>query len=248
MIRKPVRPISGILLFLTAVSLFAQEPKIKISDDLDLVKISEHAWMHTSYVDFTGYAHFPANGLIYMEDDSAFIMDTPWNDDQTRDLLHYLKNSLNIDVKGVIVNHWHRDCMGGLQAVHEAGIPSIAYRLTAGLADSAGLPVPRVIFNDSLTLQLGNAELICYFLGEAHAHDNIVVWMPTEKILFGGCMVKGLNWNSLGNLKDANVDAWPHTLRRCLEKFPEAEIVIQGHGPYGGLNLIHHTLDILERN
>lgn len=72
------------------------------------------------------------------------------------------------------------------------------------------------------------------------------MWIPEEKILFGGCMLKALGWKGLGYLGDAVVEEWPKTLKKVLEAFPDARIVIPGHGDRGDLGLIHHTLRLLE--
>ena len=61
-------------------------------------------------------------------------------------------------------------------------------------------------------------------------------------------MVKSMNSSGLGNLSDANTQQWPLTLQKVKNKFPEAEIVIPGHGAFGGTELIDHTLNLLIRN
>jgi glyoxylase-like metal-dependent hydrolase (beta-lactamase superfamily II) len=75
-----------------------------------------------------------------------------------------------------------------------------------------------------------------------------VVWIPQEKILFGGCMLKALAWNGLGFTGDADVEEWPNTLNRLLEDFSGAEIVIPGHGDYSDLSLVYHTLELLKND
>jgi hypothetical protein len=48
------------------------------------------------------------------------------------------------------------------------------------------------------------------------------------------------------NHGDAHLDEWPGTLRRVLEIFPQSEIVIPGHGDYGDLSVVYHTLKLLD--
>ncbi|MCC8153382.1 MAG: hypothetical protein LIP01_03695 [Tannerellaceae bacterium] len=83
-------------------------------------------------------------------------------------------------------------------------------------------------------------------MGRGHATDNIVVWIPSEKVLYPGCMVKDLQATDLGNLSDADVEAWPGTIEKVIRKFPSAKWVIPGHGEAGGLELLYHTLDLLK--
>ena len=150
---------------------------------------------------------------------------------------------MRVSIEGVIATHWHVDCMGGLEAVHEAGIKSYAYKLTAEICKKENLPIPQITFQDSLIIGSNN-ELLLKYLGPGHTEDNIVVYIPSEKILFAGCMAKTLSWNSLGFTGDANIPEWPETLKKVINTFPEAKIVIPGHGESGGLDIIKHTLTL----
>ena len=138
--------------------------------------------------------------------------------------------------------------MGGLNEFHKAGINSYSHKLTREIAKSKNLPVPKFEFQNSLVLNLDDKKIICKYLGAGHTIDNIVVWVPAEKILFGGCMLKAVGWNSLGFTGDADLNEWPKTLRKLLVEFPESKIVIPGHGDYGDLGLVQHTLRLFERN
>lgn len=232
---------------LLSKTIFAQDLTIKISDDLELLRISENSYIHISYHDLENAPHFPANGLIYINNGKAFIIDTPWTNELTKILINWLKDSLEVAIEGVIVTHWHIDCMGGLTEVHNAGIKSYSHKLTREIAQSKKLPVPKIEFQDSLILNLDEQKIICKYLGAGHTIDNIVVWIPTEKILFGGCMLKALRWKGLGFTGDADLNEWPKTLKKLMKEFPESRIVIPGHGEYGDLSLVHHTIRLLEK-
>ena len=237
-----------LIFVLLSKTIVAQDSTIKISDNLELLKISESSYIHISYHDLENAPHFPANGLIYVNQGKAFIIDTPWTDEITKMLVNWLKDCLKVIVEGVIATHWHVDCMGGLNEIHNAGIKSYSHKLTREIAKSKNLDVPKFEFQDSLILNLNDQKIICKYLGAGHTIDNIVVWIPTEKILFGGCMLKALRWKGLGFTGDADLNEWPKTLKKLLKEFPESRIVIPGHGDYGDLSLIHHTIGLLEKN
>ena len=112
------------------------------------------------------------------------------------------------------------------------------------MAEKDGKPLPQTTFADSLTVTLGNTPIVLAYHGGGHTVDNIVAWLPEQHILFGGCLVKAAGAKNLGNTKEADLAAWPETLQRVLDAFPEAEIVVPGHGPYGGKELIFHTIDL----
>jgi len=111
-----------ILFIMRVIYLNAQleiNETIKISDDLELTRITENSYIHISYLITSNGRRVPCNGLIYVNRNEAFIIDTPVNDEITLDLIHWLKNNLSVNVTGVIVNHWHVDCMGGLNQIHK---------------------------------------------------------------------------------------------------------------------------------
>jgi metallo-beta-lactamase class B len=83
------------------------------------------------------------------------------------------------------------------------------------------------------------------YLGEAHSKDNIVTWVPKEKILFGGCMIKSLG-ASRGYLGDANLQQWSPTVEKVKKAFSNAAIVIPGHGSHGTTELLDYTIKMFQ--
>jgi metallo-beta-lactamase class B len=220
---------------------------IKICKDLELIKISENTFIHVSYANVSGYGRVSANGLIFINKSEAFLFDTPWTDSLTAVLVTYMKDQMKLKIKGFVPNHWHSDCMGGLGYLQIGGIESYANQRTIDIARANRLAFPVHGFVDSLQLKLGNKVIRCYYPGPAHTLDNIVVWIPSEKILFPGCMVKSINSTDLGNISDGDINAYPVTIEKVIKKFKTAEIVIPGHGQPGGLELLLHTLDLARK-
>ncbi len=239
-----------VILFMIRVTCSNAQPEtnetITISDDLELRKITGNSYIHISYLITPNGGRVPCNGLIYVNRDEAFIIDTPVSDEITLELINWLKNNLSVNVKGVIASHWHVDCMGGLNQIHKSGIKSYANELTCEIATSKNLPVPEFSFKDSLIINSGDKEIICKYFGAAHTVDNIVVWIPEEKILFGGCMVKASSATNPGNINDADMDNWPVTINKVIKRFGDAQIVIPGHGNYGGSELLYYTLNLIK--
>jgi metallo-beta-lactamase class B len=236
------------LLFASPLSVASSKDTIRIASDLQLVRINENAWIHISSMKGPRWPGAACNGLIFIDKNQAYMLDTPPDSNTTGLLIDYVQNRMKAQMQGVIVHHWHSDCMGGLSEVHKRGIKSYASKLTCQIAQSKNLPVPKYSFENSLTLKLGRKDIICRYFGEAHTPDNIVTWIPNEKILFAGCMVKDLQSTSLGNISDANVAAWPATLRKLRNEYSDAEFVIPGHGPCGGTDIIEHTRDLLAKH
>jgi metallo-beta-lactamase class B len=148
---------------------------------------------------------------------------------------------MKLQIAGFVPNHWHEDCIGGLNYLKSQKINSYANQLTIDIAKNKGLPVPDQGFKDSLRLSLGDKFIYCYFFGAAHSLDNIVVWIPSEEILFPGCMCKSLNSGNPGNVSDGDISEYPKTIDKVIQKFKSAKVVIPGHGPIGGPELLTHT-------
>jgi metallo-beta-lactamase class B len=231
-----------LLLLLLVISPVCQaQDVIRISGDLELIKISDNSYIHVSWSDLPDYGRVSANGLVLIDGNEAFLFDTPWNDSLTCILVSYLEEQMKLRIQGFIPNHWHEDCMGGLDCIKSHNIKSYANQLTIDIARSKGLPVPDEGFTDSLALRLGDRIIYCWYPGPAHSMDNIVVWLPSEKILFPGCICKSLDSRNLGNTADGDVTSYPETVDRIIDRFKEAEIIIPGHGSSGDQELLIHT-------
>jgi metallo-beta-lactamase class B len=219
---------------------------IKISSDIELIKLSENAYIHVTYSDLLKYGRFSSNGLIFINEKEAFLFDTPMTDSLTEILVSWLSDSMKLRIVGFVPNHWHNDCIGGLGFLQSRGIESYANQMTIDIARSKNLPIPKNGFKDSLDIHLGDKLIKCYYFGAAHSQDNIVVWIPSEQILFAGCMIKSLSSKDLGNMVDGDLKTYPETIHKLTDRFPNAKIVIPGHGLSGGLELIKHTSDLLK--
>lgn len=72
-----------------------------------------------------------------------------------------------------------------------------------------------------------------------------MVWIPRQKVLFGGCLVKRRG-GSRGYLAEADLAAWPETIRKVKAAYPQAEIVVPGHGSPGTLDYLDFTAEMIE--
>lgn len=236
-----------VLLFNSTVRCQTNSKKITINKDLEIVSLTPDTYIHISYAEFAGFGRVECNGMILRQGDKAFLFDTPPTEQLTRTLVDWITQTLKLKIVGFIPNHWHSDCIGGLSYLQSIGVQSYANQMTIDIARTKNLPVPTIGFKDSLSLKLGNTVIRCYYLGAGHSLDNIVVWIPNEKILFAGCLVKEISSKGLGNTTDGDLKAYPKTIDKVLHKFGDVKIVIPGHGAFGGIELIRHTKTLLMR-
>ena len=212
------------------------------SEDLVIQKISNHTFLHISYLDTEEYGRVPCNGALFIKEGEAIVLDTPANKEASVELIQWIEDENKASIKGVIATHFHEDCLGGLTTFHDKAIPSYANRQTLSLAKSRGFSLPQNGFDENLELIIGNQKVMTVFLGEGHTSDNIVCYIPSEKVLFGGCLIKAIGAGK-GNLDDANVDEWSETVKKVKARFAEAEYVIPGHGKMGGVELLDYTIE-----
>ena len=89
---------------------------------------------------------------------------------------------------------------------------------------------------------LGQYSFETYYPGEGHTADNIVIWFKKEKILYGGCLIKGADDENLGYLGDANVTAYASTLKNVQAKCRNPKFIIIAHSDWKNINSLNHSL------
>jgi len=220
---------------------FAANAQITSTDTslIKFIQLKPNVYQHISYLKTQTWGLVGCNGAVYIQGKEAIIFDTPTNDKSSEVLYESLAKS-GIKVVGVVVNHFHDDCLGGLKYFHKKGVKSYSSKLTQKFAKEDSVEVPLVGFENELKLKLGKKIITNVHLGAAHTRDNIVSYLDDEKVLFGGCMVKALEAGR-GYLGDADVTKWSETIEKVKKRFPKAEIVIPGHEDAGGQELLDYT-------
>lgn len=235
---------AGLAVLFLPVGLRAQSnpETVQLAPDLEVSRLSETVWMHTTWKEVPEWGRVQSNGLIFVTGNQALLIDTAWGDAPTDSLLAWVRSALGVSIDRAVVTHAHDDRIGGIRVLKNAGITTFANTMTARLATEAGLPQPDSLFTDRIELRIGDLPVEVYYPGAGHTPDNVVVWLPSEKLLFGGCLVKEKGSSSLGNLSDAVVTDWPDTMRRLIARYGDAEVVVTSHGPVGDKSLLTHTL------
>nr|AIA14389.1 BCII_beta_lactamase [uncultured bacterium] len=228
---------------LSWASALAQSPTIQVS------KLEENFYVHTSYNTYQGQL-VPSNGMIVNTPKGVILIDTAWGDEQTQQLLAWIKKELRRKVILVIVTHAHSDRMGGIRTITKEKIRIVStpfIRERAGqINENYGEYRPEPALSSDTTLTFGSLKTRVFYPGKGHAPENVVVWFPAQKILFGGCFIKSVASTNLGNLSDADIPEWKLSLHRTEEKFPKPNIVIPGHGDPGGPELLTRTRELLD--
>jgi glyoxylase-like metal-dependent hydrolase (beta-lactamase superfamily II) len=218
----------------------------------------------------------PCNSLLVQCPNNTFVwVDTPLTDQATQKVHEWLLQTYT-DPNIIQINTgFHNDNLAGNGYLINQGIPCYGSDLTPTLIkecwdqtvqkvlpyyERAGQRYRNVLINHKLVspnklyplskglvLEIGTESMEVYFPGPSHTRDNVVVYFKQRRLLFGGCMIKALNARTPGFTGDADMKAWPTSAKKVLERYPEARIVIPGHGHWGDLDLVRHTIKVCEQ-
>lgn len=233
-----------ILFTLTSFTLLGQD----IFEKIEIKKISNNVYVHTTYGK-VGASIYPANGMFLLGKKGAILIDTPWDNNQTRKLLKKIEEDFGKQVKQFIPTHSHRDRIGGIEVLLEKDIPVIMSKKTYSLAkDKYALSkVKKQRIRKKMKVSLDDISLQVYYPGHGHTIDNLIVYDPKDRILFGGCVIKSMEAQDLGYVGEADLIKWEDSLKGIQKEFKHAQYVIPGHGNVGGLELVSHSMELIKK-
>jgi len=88
---------------------------------VNLQKIAEGVWVHSSAYRFPGAALVPSNGLVVEDGDALILVDTAWGELATLALLAKIESEIGKPVKKLIVTHHHYDRLAGVDILEARG-------------------------------------------------------------------------------------------------------------------------------
>jgi glyoxylase-like metal-dependent hydrolase (beta-lactamase superfamily II) len=222
----------------------------QISPQLQVEQLAPGLWLHRTEQKFSNGTVFTSNGLLLQTAAGIWMLDTAWGYYPTQDLLRWIKVVLKQPVVKAIATHGHDDRVGGAAALAEFNIPLQVTAQTAAIVQQrakAGdimLPMQQVV-----DLKIGekyqDGPVEWFYPGPGHTSDNIVLWLPQYQLLVGGCAVKAPRYPGLGNIADANLPEWPHSLKRIAQAYPDIKILVPGHGDVADAGLLNYSLGLM---
>lgn len=217
---------------------------------VDLEVAAPGVWVHTTYRDVQGFGRVLSNGIVVTSDGQALIVDAPWGDDPektTATLLTRLRAD-GLEVERAVFSHHHDDSVGGAPVFRRASVPMLATSRTADLMATAGLDRPDSVLEggEAWTLSVGERTVEVFDAGPGHTLDNVVVYVPHARTLYGGCLIRPGGTTSLGNTADADIERWAESVARVRDRYPDLEVVVPSHGPPGGPELLDQTIALVE--
>jgi len=225
---------------------FAVPDMERIADGVYVAQIGRGLWVHTTVGKLDDGSPYLANGALIEDGDHSVLIDAGWKPREADALVDWAATKLKHPVSKAYVTHFHYDRLGGATALERRHIPVFAIPATIELARTTHQPaIPDHPLNLPSAPSPIARDALIFFPGGGHTRDNVIVYFPNERILFGGCFIKDSKATGLGNIADADLAAWPASLGRTEAAFPQAATVIPGHGPMDPRALTH-TRDLLK--
>jgi cyclase len=100
--------------------------------------------------------------------------------------------------------------------------------------------LPTIVFDDRLIVHVGGTAVELIHVG-GHCADLTVAYVPSRRVLFASDDVVNGKEAYVG---DGDLVTWIDALRRLRER--PVELVVPGHGPVGGPELLEAQIQQLE--
>ena len=239
-------------LLLGAVSLFFFVTTAFAADDLILkpIQVAPHTYFVQGFAEMgsSKNQNFISNAGFVITPKGVVVVDALGSPVLAKKLIAEIKKITPQKIVAVIVTHYHADHVYGLQEFKNIGAKIYAQgegrnylssetakqRLIASRIDfapwvnaSTKLIGADVWVDQSYTLTVGGIEFKIGRVGPAHAPEDLIIYVPSEKVLFAGDLVFRGRIPFVGN---ADSRGWLHALDEIQALNPS--IVIPGHGAY----------------
>jgi metallo-beta-lactamase class B len=217
--------------------IFGQAEKAK----LKITHLIGDFYIYTTYNTYQE-SQVPANGMYLVTDDGVVMFDTPWDTTQFQPLLDSIKLKHNKIVVMSMATHWHSDKTAGLEYYRQQGIKTYTTVLTDEFSKKNNHKRAEFLMKKDTVFNVGQYAFETYYPGEGHTADNIIIWFEKEKILYGGCLIKGVDDENLGYLGDANVTAYASTLKKVQKKCRKPKFIIIAHSDWRSTNSLKNSI------
>jgi glyoxylase-like metal-dependent hydrolase (beta-lactamase superfamily II) len=192
--------------------------------------------------------NFISNSGFVITPKGVVVIDALGSPELAKKMLAEIKKLTNQKVVAVIVTHYHADHTYGLQVFKDAGAKIYAQELGKNYLNSEAalqrLEASRVDFapwinsnthlvsasnwiaNDE-SLDVGGVQFLISRVGPAHTPEDLMIYVPSEGVLFVGDLVFRGRVPFVGN---ADSKGWIQSLDRIAALKPK--VIIPGHGTF----------------
>ncbi len=228
--------------FVFSFSVFGQT-----SDALKISQLAGDFYIFTTYQTYKD-AKVPANGMYVVTNEGVVLLDLPWDKTQLQPLLDHIRAKHNKNVVMSVSTHFHEDRTNGIEELKSKDVKTYTTKKTDELSQKEGNERAEFLLEKDTAFTIGQYKFQTFYPGEGHAPDNIVIWFPNEKILYGGCFIKSTEAADIGNLSDANINAWSNSIKKVQKTFKNPKFIIPGHEGWASTKSLKYTLKLVKES
>ena len=247
-----IKQLIGILMgsFIFFSNAYGQAAKPVDTIQLKPVQVAPHTYFVQGFPEMGSSANqnFISNAGFVVTTAGVVVVDALGSPILAQKLITEIKKVTNQKVVAVIISHYHADHIYGLQEFQNIGAKIYAQsegrnylssetaqqRLIASridfapwVNDNTKLISADVWIDQKMKLSIGGIDFLISRVGPAHAPEDLLVYVPSEKVLFAGDLVFRDRIPFVGN---ADSKGWLMGLDEIEKLNPN--IVIPGHGNY----------------
>jgi cyclase len=198
-----------------------------------------------------------ANAGFVVGGESVLVVDSRYTERHARKLLEAIRSVTDLPVRYLVNTHYHPDHVWGNSVFRDEGAVILA-RPETKIEMERYTPVymeyyrerrpevfemiggvepayPDSLVGDELTIGLGGKDAVLLWYGPGHTAGDLLVWVPSAKVVFTGGLVSNGYHPNLGD-QGTDCDNWLAILSRIEELNPD--IIVPGQGFAGGPELI----------
>ena len=246
---------STVALILAAVAAVAQaQPgsapgRSPVPDRPQAAQVAPGTWMvqGLSALGSAANRNFVSNAAFVVTPGGVVVIDALGSPELARELRAEIARVTPLPVTHVIVTHYHADHIYGLQVFKEAGATIVAHRqallylnsdtaqqrlkasreeLFPWIDGSTRLVEADLWLDGPTALRVGGQVFEIRPAGPSHTPEDLVVWVPAQRVLFVGDLVFRGRLPFVGQADSAH---WVEALDALLAY--EAQAIVPGHGP-----------------
>ena len=244
-------------LLFTANSSSADAPSNDPLANYEAQKVSSNTWVVHGPREFPTPENkgFMNNPVFTVTDNSVVVFDPTSSLQGGIGLLKKIRKITDKPVTHVFISHVHGDHWLGNQAIKDAYPDTKFYahpemikaanegeaanwialmdNLTKGATKGTEAVIPDIALTDRQEIEIDNITVRAYLDEWAHTKSDAMFVIPEEKVLITGDNVTYLR---IARMTDGNFQGNIASISKALET--EVEIVVPGHGPTGGKEIL----------
>ncbi len=241
--RRVARLVLGAMVLLGVATAWAQGPAMAAQ------RVSPSAWYveGVSALGSPTNQNFISNAGFVVTPAGVVVIDALGSPALAERLMAEIRKVTPLPVTHVIVTHYHADHIYGLQAFKAQGARIIAHgaareymhsetarlrlevsrvELAPWVNDETRLVEADVWLAGDTAFQVGGVAFQLKIVGPSHTPEDLVVYLPSEKVLFAGDLVFRSRIPYVGQ---ADSRQWILALEKLLGF--DATVIVPGHGP-----------------